>query len=47
MNKMEKRDRKLRKAIEAGARMVEISSSKIAWDKGHDKIVVSYIFYKR
>lgn len=38
---MEKRDRKLRKAIEAGARMVEISSSKIAWDKGHDKIKVT------
>lgn len=40
MNKMEKRDKKLRKAIEAGARMVEISSSKIAWDKGHGKIKV-------
>lgn len=41
MNKMEKRDHKLRKAIEAGARMVEISSSKIAWDKGHDKVKVT------
>lgn len=41
MNKIEKRDKKLRKAIEAGARMVEISSSKIAWDKGHDKIKVT------
>ena len=41
MNKMEKRDSKLRKAIEAGARMVEISSSKIAWDKGHDKVKVA------
>ena len=40
MNKMEKRDKKLRKAIEAGARLVEISSSKIAWDKGHGKIKV-------
>jgi len=40
MNKMEKRDKKLRKAIEAGARMVEMSISKIAWDKGHDKIKV-------
>ncbi len=37
---MEKRDKKLRKAIEAGARLVEISSSKIAWDKGHGKIKV-------
>lgn len=40
MNKMEKRDKKLRTAIEAGARMVEISSSKIAWDKSHDKVKV-------
>lgn len=40
MNKMEKRDKKLHTAIEAGARLVEISSSKIAWDKGHDKIKV-------
>ena len=41
MNKGEKRDKKLRTAIEAGARMVEVSSSKIAWDKGHDKIKVT------
>jgi len=41
MNKIEKRDQKLRKALEAGARMAEISSSKIAWDKGHDKLKVT------
>ena len=41
MNKMEKRDKKHRTAIESGARMVEISTSKIAWDKGHDKIKVT------
>jgi len=32
---------KLRRALEAGAGMVEISSSKIAWDRGHDKIKVT------
>ena len=41
MNKIEKRDRKLRKAIEAGARMVEVSISKIHWDIGHKKIKVT------
>lgn len=40
MDKIEKRNLKLRKALESGARMVEISSSKIAWDKGHDRIKI-------
>jgi len=35
---LEKRNQKLRKAIEHGARMVEISLSKVAWDIGHDKV---------
>jgi len=38
--KIEKQNLKLRKALEAGARMAEISSSKIAWDKGHGRIKV-------
>jgi len=37
----EKRDKKLRKAIEAGARMVSKSTSKIAWDMGHDKVRIT------
>jgi len=41
MAEEEKTIKKLRKAIEAGARLVEISSSKIIWDKGHDKIEVT------
>lgn len=40
-SKKEKQDQKLRRALEAGAGMVEISSSKIAWDRGHDKIKVT------
>jgi len=38
--KKEKRDKKFRDALEAGIRVAEISSSKIAWDIGHDKIKV-------
>jgi len=40
MNELEK-DKKLRKAIEAGARMAETSISKIHWDIGHGKISVT------
>jgi hypothetical protein len=40
-SKKEIQDRKLRRALEAGARMAEISLSKIAWDIGHDKIKVT------
>lgn len=43
MDKIEKRkkqDTKLRRAIEAGARAVAKSTSKIAWDIGHDKVRV-------
>ena len=40
-SKEERQKEKLRRALEAGAGMVEISSSKIAWDKGHDKIKVT------
>lgn len=40
-SKKEIQDHKLRRALEAGARMAEISLSKIAWDIGHDKIKVT------
>ncbi|NIM59871.1 MAG: hypothetical protein GTO16_13170 [Candidatus Aminicenantes bacterium] len=40
-SKEERQKQKLRRALEAGAGMVEISSSKIAWDRGHDKIKVT------
>ncbi len=40
-SKEERQKLKLRRALEAGAAMVEISSSKIAWDRGHDKIKVT------
>ena len=39
-NKIEKQNNKLRKALLAGGKMVEVSLSKIAWDIGHDKIKV-------
>ena len=39
-SKIKKQDKKLRRALEAGARMAETSISKIAWDKGHDRIKV-------
>ena len=40
-SKKELQDQKLRKALESGARVAEISLSKIAWDIGHDKIKVT------
>ena len=40
-SKEERQKVKLRRALEAGAGMVEISSSKIAWDRGHDEIKVA------
>lgn len=40
IEKLKKQDSKLRKALEAGARMVEMSTSKLAWDKGHDRIKI-------
>lgn len=38
--KLAKRDKKFRNALEAGIRVAEISSSKIAWDIGHGKMEV-------
>lgn len=39
-NKKKKRDEKLKKALEAGAKVAERSISKIAWDIAHKKIKV-------
>lgn len=38
--KIKKQNEKFLKALKAGARLAEVSSSKIAWDKGHDKLEV-------
>ena len=38
--KKEKRDSKLKKALEAGARVVERSISKVGWDMAHGKVKV-------
>ena len=38
--RLKKRDEKFLKALRAGARLAEVSSSKIAWDYGHDRIEI-------
>ena len=38
--KKEKRDKKLKRALEAGARVVERSLSKVGWDMAHGKVKV-------